>query len=159
MRTGVVNCYATNFCFHENFIDLSITKDSDYLVLAYNNVLEFTVAKNLNNFRRRLRLERIQIPGIKTISALVYNPFNDTIIMTDSKRIFEYDLYSNTTHELVEAGESNVLSMAHDEIGENLYWISDDGTVTVMSLVTGRKLELVRGLGKVCQILIMANRK
>lgn len=159
VRTGVLTCHKGEFC-HPDKRNPVISNDTDYLVLAYDNVLAFAPTNNLHHFPTSLRFERLQITGINTINALVKNPFNDTIILTNFWEIFEYNFHAKILHALVPAEEAGyVLSMALDEQGENLYWISYNGSVNVMSLVTRQKLELVRDLEKPCEIFIMPDQR
>lgn len=154
----VVFCDRSNFCDRDPTKPaVSISAQSDYLVLSRKNFLTFIAADS--NFRLHIRLERMELYQLKTITDLVYNPFSDTIILTDSNRIYEYDLRSRNLQGMAEATSPKILSIALDELGENLFWIADDGTVTVMSLLTRQKLVLLRGLGKVCEILIIPNQR
>lgn len=162
VRTGVTSCHSTNHCKLEESLKLGIVAKSDYLVVAYDNILAFTLAANLKNIQAPFRFERFQISEIKSITTLVYNPFGGTVILSDSEQIYEYDLASRTLRGFVDASMlkgSKVLSLAFDELGENIYWITDAGSVSIASIRTKQTLELIRGLGNVCEILIIPDQR
>lgn len=157
VRTGVISCHRSDNCLLDDNLRFRISSESDYLVVAYDNILAFTLAGNLKNLHNSIRFEREQISEVNTITSLDYNPLRNTIILTDSQKVYEYDPTSKALDELVEPVPHKVLSLGIDEVGENLYWISDNGTVTVMSLRSRYQLVLVSDLENPCEILMLPN--
>lgn len=154
-----VSCPENDLCQPDiTTINENPAQQSDYLALSYGNTLAFTTANNLENFQGTLHLKRQQLTQVESITGMVYNSINHTIILTDSKNIFEYDVKSQNLQVVMEAGESKILSMAFDGLAGNLYWITGNGTVTIMSIFTRQKFDLLSDLGHLCDILVIPDK-
>lgn len=85
---------------------------------------------------------------------------NGSIILTDYKKIFQFDLTTNQLSVLVETGLQMVTAIDVDNVGQSLYWI-DGGlnTVEMMSLNTRSKTTLLENMTNVCDILVLPDKK
>ncbi|CAL8080455.1 unnamed protein product [Orchesella dallaii] len=86
------------------------------------------------------------IPNIGRIGCIIYNPVNNTLILSDTetRKIYEYNIRSKQLTVLVGNDVDNVTGMDIDPDGENLYWINGGKeNVEVMSLRTKTRVVLI----------------
>lgn len=155
--TPVVSCHGNTYCTPD-YISLRLWEENEYLVVAYQNILMFLRPNNLKYFHQNVRFERLRITGIDKITALAYNPIHDTMILTDSKQVLDYYMKSGKLQVLMEH-ETKIISIGMDDIRGNLYCIDNIGTLSVMSLKTRERRELIRELGNVCNMLVVSQQR
>lgn len=141
----------------------SASRYVDRMIIAYKNILAVTPSllssvTSLQTFH----FKEFYVSQVDKITGMAYNPVSDKIVLTDSKNIFQYDLYSQTARQYF-GGRTNlstdVISMGIDENTGNLHWIEEGGEVRVMSLETGRSLDLFSVSDKPCDILVLPMHK
>ncbi|CAL8127285.1 unnamed protein product [Orchesella dallaii] len=124
------------------------------LVVAFKSTLK---TMRFNSIGTEI-FDSITLPQIKSISAVVYNPVNNTIIISDTgaKKIYEYSFTRKRLTVLIDQHLDSVKGMDIDPIGENLYWI-DAGkqTVEVMSFRTRARTVLMHGAETLLDILVV----
>ncbi|ODM90172.1 Low-density lipoprotein receptor-related protein 4 [Orchesella cincta] len=102
--------------------------------------------------------DSIVLPKIKSVSAVVYNPINNTVILSDTgaKKIYEYSFKTKRLSVLIDQHLDSVKGMDIDPVGENLYWI-DAGkqTVEVMSFRTRARAIIMHGVDSLLDILVV----
>lgn len=132
--------------------EIHISRADQVVIVAGNNL---TIASK--NFREDsiLNFRRIQFFQIREFKGVAYNSLNDTVILTDSKTIFQYD-FDVGLQVLVEEGLNTITALAVDNTGGNLYWI-DNGlkTVVMMSLRTRVTFTLLENTQNLCGLLIV----
>lgn len=125
---------------------------SDKLVISFENKLAITT---INVDKAKLIFKRIQLPQISEIRGVVYNRLNHTLILTDFKKLFQYDLTTDQLTVLIEEGLSTVTAMDVDNVGGNLYLMdSEKNTVDVMSLKTRARIVLLSNVTNLCGIVV-----
>lgn len=104
--------------------------------------------------RIKIDLFRFQLTEIKEdITKITYTPLNAKFILTGSKGIYQYDIYSQSLSVLKQdAGTVRFLCL--DEIAENVYWIDNVGNLNVMSIARRSQLALLTNLKNICRMLI-----
>lgn len=132
---------------------LNLQDNSDLVVISFQNSLAITSA---NSTRTSNTFKRVQLPEIHQILGMAYNPWSDTIIMTDSKKIYEYNLKSeNVTVLLEEDLLGSVQGIEVDDVGGNLYWISrKKNRVEMLSLRSMVRMVVMENMEDLCAILI-----
>ncbi|CAL8124472.1 unnamed protein product [Orchesella dallaii] len=93
--------------------------------------------------------EEILIPDMNSISDLVYNPVNNSLVLRDtSAKFYEFKLDGKTVRNIyVEDALKNIQNMNIDVVGGNLYWINTlSKTLEAMSLRTGATVVIKNGM-------------
>lgn len=124
---------------------------ADKIAIWFENKLAITSA----NIGVQFIFKRIQLGEVSEIQAVAYNRFNDSLILTDSKKIFQYDLTTDRLSVLVEDGLKTVESLVVDNTGDNLYLVdSGRNTVEVISLKTRARIVLLSNMTNLCDLVI-----
>lgn len=157
-RLVAITC-TTRYCFpfiYDKFIKRGVTK----LVIAHENILAVAMLGKIFETQRNLNFHRFQIADVKnTIVAFACNSLDDTVILTDSHRIFQYDVYSENVTVLRDAHANSTVGYVDvDDLGGNIYRTDDKGTMLVMSIATGQEVTLLSDLGKMCGIKVVSGR-
>lgn len=132
-----------------------LDEDADRLVIAFGNTLHIIDPRLAQRFIYGITFNRIQLLQTGTINAVVYNPLNDTFIMSDKQTIFEYRLESGRLQILVDDNEFQIQSVGVDEYSGNVYWADDKHSLNVMSLSSKRKIVLLENLTDICGMLVV----
>lgn len=135
-----------------------LAEEGDRLFAVFRNTLHVIDPLRAHEAHRGAIFRRIHTSQLQVINAFAYNPLNYTLILSDSKAIFEYKVETGDIHVLKVEDGSKVLSLGMDEISGNIYWTDDTKSVNIMSLTSRRQLGLLRNLDNICDMLIVSQR-
>lgn len=141
--------------------DEDVAGDYDELAIAHENYLAIGILNHERISQPHVKFERvIKLPhDIAMVTGIVYNPINKMYILTDSAKIYMYDVKAKHFEILVENETHGVLSVGMDKIGGNLYWIDKGGGLNAMSVASRHNITLRTGLQNVCDMMIIPERR